>query len=241
MDSTILIPTYNQRPAYLRAAILSAVKQTIPCQIVVMDDGSDPPQESIVSEIEKECDYPITYAYQANSGVAAALNAALDMAVGEYIQWLSSDDLFRPEKTIVQMQAMIDADMSVCYCAWEEGVPQAGNVWPAAQYPSQESLMQALRQHCFINACTVMWRRDVFDTVGRWDVTYRHAQDYHHLLRCAERYNFLAVNEPLVRRRVHAGQMIQTLKQETEKAIKAEELGRLRERYDATAEVWIPL
>ena len=242
---SILIPCFNQSTAYLRAALFSAKMQTHPCQIVVVDDGSRPAQEEIVDAVLARSvvgGWTANYCYhwQENGGVASALNKAIELSDGAYVQWLPSDDLFMPRKTEVQLQAMLDADMAVSFCAYEEGIPQPVNTWPAAQYPSREHLFTMLCQHSFINAVTVMWRRDVFEEVGTFNKEMIHLNDSEFILRCAERYQFLAVNEPLVRRRTHPGQMSQTLKDPAERAKKERDVAYVNQRYGASLKVWVP-
>lgn len=245
---SIVIPTYNQALPYLEAAIRSAVLQFVddkPGEVIVVDDGSAIPVEGQLEAVQRDLGRvaainELCLLRQDNGGVAAALNAGVKAARGEYIQWLSSDDLFRLNKSVRQVKAMKDADAKVCYCAWEEGVPQPKATWPAAQYPSQEALFAVFKQHCFINACCVMWHRSVFDEVGFFNPDIRHCQDYEFLLRCAEKWNYLAVNEPFVRRRIHAGQMLNTLVKPEEAESKRRDMAYLHERYGATAQVWVP-
>ncbi len=246
---SVIIPTFNQAPAYLRAALLSAKRQTYQCQIVVIDDGSEPRQDGIVEEVfagefgRYEVGGPIyrcIYDWQPNGGVARALNRAIELATGEWIEWLPSDDVFLPHKTAMQLAALQRDNGKVSYCAYEEGIPQIIQTVPAPQYPTQEAFFEALKQHCFINAACVMWHRSVLEEVSGFDPRLRHAQDYGCLLACAEKYNFAAVNQPLVRRRIHPGQMINTLKQEAERLIKEADMAYLRERYGCTGGVWVP-
>jgi len=242
---SVIIPTYNQKPAYLEAAIKSAYFLSWPTlEIVVMDDGSIPSQEDVVELCQRECPVPKVgtrlwqYDWQENAGVAGALNAAIKAATGDWIAWLPSDDLWMINKIALQMQEM--GDFKISYTSYELGIPQAMETHAAAQYPSQKSLFEHLKQHCFINAATVMWHRSVFDEVGYYNPDIIHCQDFEFLLRCAEKYNFAAVAEPLVRRRVHPGQMLNTLKDDQERLKKEADMRYLQDRYGATGHVWIP-
>ena len=244
---SIIIPTFNQHPDYLRAALQSAKLQTYPCEIIVIDDGSHPPQDGIVAEVLQGYSdlhghkVMAKYQYQDNRGVAGALNRGLEESTGDFIQWLPSDDLFHLDKTRIQLAEMLANPLDmVSYCAYQEGIPATTVTWPSAQYPSREKLLSELAKHCFINAATVMWRREVFDAVGGFDEAHSHCQDYEMLLRCAGVSNFLAVNEPLVRRRVHEGQMLQTLKDPEQAEIKRKEMEALHDKYGVTGNVWLP-
>lgn len=251
-SSSILIPVYNQDPDILRACLRSALWQRgQEVQVVVVDDGSAAPFDALLVELEDEALGAldrheiqtrgwVTYTRQANGGVAAALNAALSLATGTYIHWLSSDDLYHPDKVAKQVALMERNGASVSYCTYEDGVPHPQTCYPAVQYPTREKLFEDLRQQCFINACTVCWRADFLRKIGGFDPSFRHCQDYEVLLRSAQRENFAALNVPLVRRRVHAGQMLNVLRQKEEQEIKAQELARLNEMYGCTARLWVP-
>jgi len=244
MDSSIIIPTYNQDVSYLRACLLSAKHQTHKCEIIIVDDGSTPNQEETVVDVlegySAEFNVPCMYIYQENQGVSGALNRGLEEAKGEYIQWLPSDDLFHPSKTQIQLEALKSRDAKVGYTAYQEGIPITANTWGVAEYPNQGSFFEAFKKHCFVNAATIMFHRSILDELGNFDSNMVHCQDYEFLLRMAEKYNFVATNIPLVRRRVHEGQMIQTLKDPEEKAKKDKDMEFLRDRYGVSGHVWIP-
>jgi glycosyltransferase involved in cell wall biosynthesis len=242
--STIIIPTYNQDISYLRAALLSAKHQTMKCEIIIIDDGSHPNQEQTVADVMEgygeETGLPCKYVYQENRGVAGALNRGIEESTGQYVQWLPSDDLFSIDKTKLQFDALQETGELVSYTAYEEGVPITANTWPAAQYPTQGRFFAELSKHCFVNAATVMFHRSVTEELGVFNEDMIHCQDYEYLLRMAEKYNFHAINVPLVRRRVHEGQMLQTLKDPIEMQKKQEDMDYIKERYGANGYVWLP-
>ena len=242
---SIVIPTYNQKPAFLEAAIKSAYFQSYSdIQIVIIDDGSAPSQEHIVEKCQREFPKPRVgrrlwaYQWQKNKGVAGALNAGVALAEGDWIAWLSSDDLFMTDKIAFQIQEM--GKHLISYTSYELGVPQNMETHAAAQYPSQTKLFEALKKHCFINAATVMWHKCIFDELGGFNPDIIHAQDYEFLLRCAQKHNFSAVAQPLARRRVHEGQMVNTLKTEEERAKKESDMQYLKDTYGAGGHVWVP-
>jgi len=65
-----------------------------------MDDGSTDGTADLL--VDKG--YPVRYCWQPNSGDAAARNALIDLAEGEYIAFLDSDDLYYPD-TLSRMVA----------------------------------------------------------------------------------------------------------------------------------------
>ena len=88
---TIVVPIYKVEK-YLGRCIDSLVAQTYPnIEIILADDGSPDRCGAICDEYAQK-DSRIKVIHQENKGVAAARNAALDIAQGEYIMFVDSDD-----------------------------------------------------------------------------------------------------------------------------------------------------
>ena len=86
-----IVPVYNVEP-YLRQCLDSLVHQTLgDCEIIVVNDGSPDNSLEIIKEYAAE--YPnVRYIDQPNRGLAAARNAGLRKAKGEYVIVIDSDD-----------------------------------------------------------------------------------------------------------------------------------------------------
>ena len=97
---TVIIPFYNC--PYVAQAIECVLSQTYPhIELLVVNDGSYKNQHLITPYLSK-----ITYLEQTNKGVASALNQGIKHAKGEYLVWLSSDDLISPNKIEQQLNFM---------------------------------------------------------------------------------------------------------------------------------------
>ena len=93
---SIIIPVYNVID-YIEEALDSVIHQTYQnLQIIVVDDGSTDGSGLVCDEYAKK-DKRITVIHQENKGLSAARNAGLDIAKGEYIAFLDSDDAFHRE------------------------------------------------------------------------------------------------------------------------------------------------
>lgn len=92
MKFTIFTPTYN------RAYILPKLYQSLLRQSnkdfewLVIDDGSTDNTESLVQKYINENKIPIRYYIQENQGKHIAINKALNLANGEYLVTVDSDD-----------------------------------------------------------------------------------------------------------------------------------------------------
>lgn len=92
---SVIVPVYNVEP-YLRQCLDSIVNQTYPnIEILIVDDGSPDHCGEICDEYAEK-DSRIIVIHQENAGLSAARNAALDIARGEYIMFVDSDDWVEP-------------------------------------------------------------------------------------------------------------------------------------------------
>lgn len=88
---SVIVPVYNVEK-YLRRCVNSILKQSYPnLQIILVDDGSTDRCGEICEELKKTDDR-ITVIHKENGGLSDARNAGLEIANGEYITFIDSDD-----------------------------------------------------------------------------------------------------------------------------------------------------
>ena len=88
---SIVVPVYNVE-RYLGACLDSVLRQTFgDFELICVDDGSTDSSSAILAEYAAR-DGRVRVITQANAGLSAARNAGLDMATGEYICFVDSDD-----------------------------------------------------------------------------------------------------------------------------------------------------
>ena len=111
MNISAVIPTFNRGYCLLRA-INSILAQTTPVdEIIIVDDGSDDKTYDLLIKSEL-FDMPgrvptIRYLYQENKGVSAARNLGIKKSKGEFIGFIDSDDLWKPNKIKYQLPICI--------------------------------------------------------------------------------------------------------------------------------------
>ncbi len=92
MNVSVIIPSYNSAD-YLPATMQSVLAQTQPArEIIVVDDGSTDGTEAVCAAFHDR----IRYEKRANAGVSAARNFGAEMAGGEWLLFLDSDDRLLP-------------------------------------------------------------------------------------------------------------------------------------------------
>src|SRR3990167_3062430 len=89
---TIIISSYNQA-GYLPDAIESALTQTTPCQVIVVDDGSTDNSLKIAQSYEPQ----IKVVSQVNKGLPSARNTGIMWATGDFVLPLDADDILLPD------------------------------------------------------------------------------------------------------------------------------------------------
>jgi glycosyltransferase involved in cell wall biosynthesis len=95
MKFSVIIPTYN-RAYIVGEAIESVLGQTYrDFEIIVVDDGSTDDTHLVVSRMAASA---VRYIHLPNNrGYSAACNTGVSAARGEYISFLDSDDIWRPD------------------------------------------------------------------------------------------------------------------------------------------------
>lgn len=99
---SIIIPLYNGSN-YVEEAILCALAQDYDNkEIIVVNDGSN--DSGAGRDICLKYKDKIIYLEKENGGCASALNYGIKAAKGEYVSWLSHDDLYLPNKLSYQVE-----------------------------------------------------------------------------------------------------------------------------------------
>ena len=115
---TVIIPVYNVEK-YLQRCLDSVIAQTYQnLEIICIDDGSTDCSGEICEQYAIK-DERVKVFHQENQGVSAARNKGLDMASGEYIAFVDSDDYILKDMYAKMMRALLDNGVDICVCQWQ--------------------------------------------------------------------------------------------------------------------------
>lgn len=213
---SVVIPAYNAA-AFLGDAIRSVQAQTLPVlEIIVVDDGSTDQTAAIASALH------VRVIRQEQRGTAAARNAGIRAAAGQWIAFLDADDLWEPEK-IAYQYAMITLCPAVGIVSSDYATMENGQVITPSSLTDLGNPHHSLRNGRanalgryfprigadFFSAqwvllpSTVMIRRAVLEAVGLFDESLRAIEDFECFLRVMARYPLAVVTRPLMRYRLH--------------------------------------
>lgn len=110
---SVIIPVYN-RAELLKRTVGSVLRQDFTdFEVLVIDDGSSDDIRSVVNGFS---DGRIRYFRQVNRGASAARNAGIDLARGDYVAFLDSDDVYLPHHLAAMHALLLSEPGAVAYC-----------------------------------------------------------------------------------------------------------------------------
>jgi len=198
---TTAIPTY-QRPRLLERAIRSVLNQTYPnFQVCVYDNASGDETQEIVAKLMEE-DHRIRYfCPSSNIGPYACFEYALNRIATPYFSFLCDDDVYLPDffesalKKFAQYPAAMFA-AGVMLVVKDKAIvevtsPISGN---DEYFTPPQSLIEITPDHPIWPS--TLFRREVIDRVGTFDVETEWAFDADFLYRIAARCPIILTKQP---------------------------------------------
>lgn len=129
---SVIVPVYNSK-LYLSNCLKSILNQTFSqYELLIIDDGSDDGSEIICDEYKGQ-DSRIRVFHKINQGVSSARNLGIVEAKGDYITFVDSDDIIKPNylQGLYESINYTNSDIAICkYCVDKEGaeIKQIDNV-----------------------------------------------------------------------------------------------------------------
>jgi len=123
---SVIIPVYNVEK-YLRQCLDSVLRQTYTnLEVIIVNDGSHDNCPQICDEYAIK-DSRVKVIHKTNGGLSSARNAGLDVATGEWIGFVDSDDWILPGmyEKLYEVAKRENADLAMCgyMCVDEDNVP----------------------------------------------------------------------------------------------------------------------
>ena len=199
---SVVIPTYN-RAAQVVEAVRSVTAQTFPpAEIIVVDDGST----DCTAQLFASAKPPVRYIRKDNNGVSSARNAGVKAATSEWVAFLDSDDLWRPEKLERQIKCVNRTGAKVCYTGsvTNHGIrlddmaavdPTLG-AGEERYFEQPYELVFRHRRHPLLPSLLV--RKDALERAGLFDETLCASEDTKLIYQLALSGGAAYINEPLV-------------------------------------------
>lgn len=136
---SIIIPIYN-REQTLERCLCSIIRQTYPnLEIIAVDDGSTDHSRVILERYEKK-DSRLHVIYKKNSGVSESRNLGLQMAKGDFVQFVDADDWLTRDATSLLLQAM-EPDIQLVISDYYRVIGR--RIWIKGHIPASSSMSRA--------------------------------------------------------------------------------------------------
>lgn len=147
--ATIVVTNYNYE-RFLADAVTSAVEQTVPCQVVVVDDGSTDGSSEVLDRLAERLPQ-LQVVRNRNGGQASAMNAGWSLVECPYVLFLDADDRLVPD-AVARIVERFEAEPAVDRCLFRlqwidgDGKPITGSFPDVGQpLPDGDLRSQVLR------------------------------------------------------------------------------------------------
>jgi glycosyltransferase involved in cell wall biosynthesis len=194
---SVIIPTYN-RAGTLERAITSVFQQTLaPKELIVVDDGSTDETPQLLDRLGEAFTFKVIRLQ--NSGVSAARNKGVEQSTGEWMAFLDSDDEWLPHKLERQWECILENPSLSVFHTDEFWVRNGKSVPVPVKYSkSGGDIFKKSLAVCAMCPSSVLIRKELFKSLGGFDVHFPVCEDYDLWLKITARVLVGFVNEPLV-------------------------------------------
>lgn len=113
---SVIIPVFN-RPRQIKDAVMSALLQSHKdVEVVIINDGSTDLTSIVVDELSLLWPDTVKVYNQQNTGPGPARQKGTEVSVGEFIQYLDSDDMIYRDKLQIQVATLNkEPNSDICY------------------------------------------------------------------------------------------------------------------------------
>lgn len=197
---SVIIPTYK-RPEKLVKALKCVSKQSYKeLEVIVIDDnGIGTDFQLRTASALKQCSSLLDLNYiihTRNMGACAARNTGIESANGKYIAFLDDDDEWFPSKTERQIGRLKYENASVCYCDMFQVINGRQRIF--GHRIADNPFEKLLRRGYGLCTSSILVETDALRAINGFDEKLSSLQDYDLLIRLAQKYTFVEVDEPLL-------------------------------------------
>lgn len=169
MKLSIIVPIYKVEK-YLDKCVESILEQTFTdFELILVDDGS-PDSCGEMSEKWAQKDARIKVIHKKNGGLSDARNAGIDIAEGDYIGFVDSDDFIKPDmfEVLVKNLEGNNADISICgyVDVYANGMKNGSDDRSVYVWNQKEAIEHILMGKLLsVHAWTKLYKRRLFENV----------------------------------------------------------------------------
>lgn len=213
---SVVVPAYNAA-TWIEATLQSVLAQDWPVlEVLVVDDGStDDTAERVARAFPQ-----VRLLRQRNAGVAAARNAGLHAATGQWVAFIDADDHWLPGKLQAQMALLAAEPGARMACApwhvWVSDDAHPPEAWRASGPPADLPvagrgpsgwIYPELLLGCNVWTSTVLAERSLLMELKGFDTRLKVGEDYDLWLRASRLTPIVRAARPLALYRQHPGSL----------------------------------
>lgn len=167
---SVIVPVFNVED-YIEECVDSILAQSYKnWEMILVDDGSTDSCPEICDRYGAQ-DSRIIAVHKANGGLSSARNVGLDMAKGDLVTFIDSDDVMLGPDTMARIVNEFTCDPEVDVVQYDvlfkyKSSEEHKRIYPFAIYRGAESILMAyLDQNIHVSCCDKFFRREIFDTL----------------------------------------------------------------------------
>jgi glycosyltransferase involved in cell wall biosynthesis len=194
MFISVVIPVFNRIQSLKRAIESVLCQNEKNCEILIIDDGSTLDIKNAISHYLKHPKIKY-YKINTNKGVSFARNVGIRYAVGNFIAFLDSDDIWLPFKLKIQLELLND-ELKNYIIHTDEFWLKNGKFLnkPANKIGINGEVYIHIIDKCRVSPSTVLISRCVFEKIGLFNEFLRVCEDYEFFLRASLFFKFTYIN-----------------------------------------------
>lgn len=156
---SIIVPVYKVEK-YIKECIDSILNQTYKnLEIILVDDGSPDKCPYICDEYARK-DSRIKVIHKENGGLSSARNLGIDIAQGDYIQFVDSDDLIDSRMTEILFTNLINTNSDISCCCYYYSEKKSENINDKPETIKEFTSFEAIRDlYCKKLQNVISWNK----------------------------------------------------------------------------------
>jgi len=204
---SVILSVYKTCTHHLHSAIESVINQDYSnIEFIIIDDGTNAANRRIIRQFQNRDNRIAVIKNYRNIGLTRSLNVGLQSANGKYLSRIDADDLWQREKLSKQIAYLEkNRDCYIVGTMYNE-IDNKGNIiFHLQRVPfvqSDDAIRNAIFKCNPFFHSSVVFRREILDSVGYYNESFIFAQDYELWMRIISKYKGYNIPEVLASRRI---------------------------------------
>lgn len=215
---SVIMPAYNAEQ-FIEESIESIVNQSYKdWELTILNDGSTDDTKHIIEKYVKNYPEKIRMIdLEKNQGTVNGLNTLIEQAKGDYICWLSADDLYTSDMLEDSLSFLLENKEYDMVFSDYETIDEFSKFVQSSTFKKGIEELKAgkiyqpyrhlLVSNCCIHGCTVLAKSRCFKEHAKFNKQYRYAHDYDVWLHLAAQYKIGYMDKVHVKGRTYSWQI----------------------------------